>query len=134
VFTLVAVVMLSAPVGDDIAHRDSVQDYFWELLCETRYGFARTEEAAFVVRDADGQISFVRWPRSETPDVARWIGPFPEGVIAIVHTHPNWLPQPSKVDARLARRRQVPIYVITRGRVVRTSGQQTEVVLTNWHS
>jgi hypothetical protein len=99
------------------------------MVAEARYGFSETEEAAFVIRDAEGLISFVRWPPAGVKQQARWPGAFPAGTIAIVHTHPNRIPNPSALDERAARRKGIPIYVLTRTKITRTTGGGVEVVV-----
>jgi proteasome lid subunit RPN8/RPN11 len=49
--------------------------------------------------------------------------------VAIIHTHPNWLPLPSKLDVLVARQTAVPVYVLTRTRIARTDGGQPAVVV-----
>lgn len=116
----------SAP---DITADPAARQYLWSLLAEARYGFAESEEAAFVVRDARGRLSFVRWPSLGISNQARWPGRFPAGTIAIVHTHPNRTPQPSRLDARVARRKGIPVYVLTRTKITRTRGGAAEVIV-----
>ena len=127
-------ILIAAGAPADVAHHDAVREFFWELMTMTRYGFAETEEAAFIVV-SNGQLSFVRWSSAELPHQARWQGPFPKGTIAIVHTHPNWIPSPSSVDVRTAERSRVPVYVITRHRISKTKGGKSEVVFEgDWRS
>ena len=117
----------------DVADDPLVRREFWTLLAEGRYGFARTEEAAFLVREGDGDIELVRWPRSGVPHQSRWRGQWPSGVVGIVHTHPNDAPEPSAIDVKLAQRRGVPVYVVTRGRITKTKGGRThEVARGDW--
>lgn len=99
-----------------------VREHFWSLLRDSFYGHAKVEEAAFVVRNADGRLGIVRWPSSGVPNEARWPGLFPKGTVAIVHTHPNSYPEPSRVDVRTARVRRVPVYVVTRMKITKTTG------------
>ena len=127
---MLAVVMtvLIETASFDVAHDSEVREFFWELMSMTRYGFAETEEAAFIVV-SDGRLSFVRWSSAELPHQARWQGPFPKGTIAIVHTHPNWIPSPSSIDVRTAQRSRVPVYVITRNRISKTKDGKSEIVV-----
>ncbi len=82
--------------------------------------FSHMEEAAFIVRHADGSCTAVRWPSTGIPDSAMWVGPFPEGTVAIAHTHPAWRPKPSTVDVATARKVKLPVYVVTRTQVWKT--------------
>jgi hypothetical protein len=106
----------------------AVRTMCWSLLSKARLGFANDEQAAFVVRNSAGEVSFVEWPPSGEANSARWEGAYPPGTIAIVHTHPNWLPMPSRIDVSAASRVHVPIYVITRTRITKTDGAQPRVV------
>ena len=73
------------------------------------------ETAAFIVRGKDGSLAMHYWPRQFRYRTASWEGPVPEGVIAIIHTHPSTRPEPSPRDYDEARRLQMPFYVVTRG-------------------
>jgi proteasome lid subunit RPN8/RPN11 len=124
---VIVTILIEAVAPADVAHDAAVREFFWELMTMTRYGFAETEEAAFIVV-SNGSLSFVRWSSAEVPHQARWEGPFPEGTVAIVHTHPNWIPSPSAVDVQTAQRSRLPVYVITRHRISKTKGGKSEIV------
>jgi proteasome lid subunit RPN8/RPN11 len=49
--------------------------------------------------------------------------------VAILHTHPIYLPLPSNRDMRVAREVAIPVYVITRNRIERTDGGTPVVVV-----
>jgi proteasome lid subunit RPN8/RPN11 len=125
---LVVAAAASGSPTADLVQEPGVRQEFRELLMRGRRGMSRDEHAAFVVRGADGGFGFVEWPAGEEPDSARWEGAYPPRTVAIAHTHPNWLPEPSRLDAAVARRTRLPVYVITRGRVSKTDGEATEVV------
>lgn len=93
-----------------------------DLLRSARYGCSNEEQAAFLIRNAAGTTFFLRWRSDGQLNRAEWDGPLPAGTVAIIHTHPNWLPLPSKRDNRVALQTSVPVYVITRTRIVRTDG------------
>jgi hypothetical protein len=87
------------------------------------------------MRTATGAYGFLTWPSDGAFDSARWEGRFPGGVVAIIHTHPNWMPSPSSIDARTARAIGVPVYVITRTEISKTTGGPPEVVISgDWYS
>jgi hypothetical protein len=111
----------------DLTEERVVRGICASLVRATR-PFSHEERAAFVIRRNE-RIYCLAWKPSPEPDMARWDGPLPEGTIAIVHTHPNWLPMPSNVDARTARETRLPVYVVTRSRISKTNGQRGEVVL-----
>lgn len=113
----------------DLAFDPAVRKAFLMMMKDTRFGFSHMEEAAFVVQNADGDLSMVAWPPSGEPDSARWFGRFPDGTVAIAHTHPNYMPLPSKVDAVTARKSHVPVYVVTPFAIAKTYGGAPEVVV-----
>ena len=121
-------VLIAVSMSHDITSEPATRAYLWTLLAEARYGFSENEEAAFIVRDRAGHVTFVRWPKSAGRYHARWAGAFPKGTIAIVHTHPNFTPEPSLLDERAAQRNGVPVYVLTRTKITRTTGDATEIV------
>ena len=125
---LLTVLINAGSPDEELTHREMVIDYCWQMMQKTRYGFSRTEAAAFVVMGRDGKVSFVSWPEAAEPDRVRWSGAFPRGTVAIVHTHPNWIPAPSSVDFRTAERTGLPVYVVTRKRITKTSGTNVAVV------
>ncbi|HEX3070129.1 MAG TPA: hypothetical protein VHX14_16300 [Thermoanaerobaculia bacterium] len=103
-------------------HDPAVRGVLTELLRNARYGCVNTEEAAFLIRDAHGKTFFLRWRANGELNSATWQGALPAGTVAIVHTHPNWLPLPSHIDARVARETSLPVYVVTLTRISRTDG------------
>jgi proteasome lid subunit RPN8/RPN11 len=128
---MVLTIMVMLAVGAlraDLAQEPEVRREFRDLLLRSRRGMSHDEHAAFVVRRVDGTAGFVEWPAGGEPDSARWEGAYPARTIAIAHTHPNWLPQPSRLDSAVARRAQLPVYVITRGRLSKTDGAAIVIV------
>lgn len=113
----------------EFATDPEVVPVLWQMFGDAGFGFRHTEEAAFIVGNGDGGFIFVRWPSGAEPDTARWTGPMPGRVVAIVHTHPNWLPLPSRIDIRTAKQSHVPVYVVTRRAISKTSGGSPEIVL-----
>ena len=107
---------------------ERLREPFRDLLREARSERSRMEAAGFVVRLPCGRYVIVRWPEAELPDEARWEGPWPPGTVAIVHTHPNWMPQPSRIDRATAAKCHVDVYVVTSSGVARTAGAEAEVV------
>jgi hypothetical protein len=116
-------------LSGEIAADPAALRIFWGLLERSRFGFSRLEEAAFIVRGANGSVSAVPWPQAGEPNVGRWAGAFPANTIAIVHTHPNWLPMPSDIDAHTATRTRTQVYVITRSRISKTDGRSTTLLI-----
>jgi proteasome lid subunit RPN8/RPN11 len=100
-----------------------------DLLRHARFGMSNTEEAAFLIRNAAGATFFLHWRSDGELNQATWTGPIPAGTVAILHTHPNYLPIPSNRDIRVAREIAIPVYVITRNRIERTDGDKAVVVV-----
>lgn len=118
----------------ELAHDPFVRGALWEMLADARYGFAEMEEAMFIIRNPDGTFSFLRWDPSRVPHQAQWSAPIPAGVVAIAHTHPNAMPRPSRMDFHTAMQSKIPVYVVTRTRITKTSGSEEWTVLKgNWH-
>lgn len=129
---LAALLYLGALQGE-LAHDPRVRVAFWDLLADARFGFGSTEEAMFVVRTADGTLDFVRWVSTRLPHQAQWAAAMPPGVLAIVHTHPNSRPRPSLQDVHTALRRNVPVYVLTHKRIMKTvGGEVVDVMKGDW--
>lgn len=117
----------------DLAGDPAALRIFWRLLEQARMGFSRIEEAAFLVRDAAGNLTGVPWPSAGEPNMGRWFGAFPANAIAIAHTHPNWLPVPSSIDVHTAQSARVPVYVITRSHISKTvAGSITMLIDGEW--
>lgn len=107
----------------------AVLPMLWKMFGDAGFGHRHAEAAAFVVGNEKGRLMLVRWPASGEPDTVFWVGPLPSGVVAIVHTHPNWNPLPSNIDMRTARRSRLPVYVVTRTEISRTTGGSPEIVV-----
>ena len=100
----------------------------WDLLRSARYGQSINEHSAFLVTDVNGDLQLVRWRGKATSMSATYHGIIPYGTVAIVHTHPHELPNPSDADAALARKLNMPVYVLTRNSITRTSGGRMEII------
>jgi proteasome lid subunit RPN8/RPN11 len=124
VITALLITFNSVDIRDPVVH-----GVMADLLRHARFGMANTEEAAFLIRNAAGATFFLRWPRDGELNQATWNGPVPAGTVAVLHTHPNWLPLPSNRDVRVARAIAVPVYVITRTRIAKTDGDKPTVVV-----
>lgn len=91
------------------------------LMSTGGFGNAIFERAAFLVLQENGRFECRVWPFSPELRQARWYGAAPRGTIAILHTHPRDLPDPSVKDRFEAERVGVPIFVLTE-RSVRMAG------------
>jgi hypothetical protein len=84
----------------------------WEA---SGFGNERSERAAWVVEDGAAGVRWLAWPNGRRYLRARWEGPVPENVVAIVHTHPAVVdPKPSEQDVETARQLGVPVYAVSR--------------------
>jgi hypothetical protein len=72
------------------------------------------EAAAFLIRDADGNLNCAMWPTSDQRKLQNYRAPMPPGTVAIVHTHPLNAHEPSRGDVLEAVRLRIPILVLTR--------------------
>lgn len=131
-------VMIILPIASAAHHagppelmHDPVVREFSRVLLKKAAAERFHEQGAFVVRTPDGMLYFVAWPPSQESDILRWHGRFPDGTVAIVHTHPPSRPEPSKLDMRAARGARIPIYVITPTTISKTTGETSQVVF-NW--
>lgn len=128
-YTLV-LLWLSLAAGSDLADDPRVLHDFATMLRDARYGYG-AEHAAFLVRNSDGSVALVFWPDGFA-DSAQWIGALPPGAIAIVHTHPTWLPMPSRIDRCTSRATHLPVYVLTRGTIAKAVDGGVVVVRRSW--
>lgn len=117
----------AAHESPDLIHDPVVLD-FCRVLARKAIAERHREQGAFVVRTG-GLLYFVAWPPSEEKEVLRWYGRFPEGTVAIVHTHPPWYPAASPIDLRAARGANIPVYVLTPYGIARTTGGASSVVM-----
>lgn len=124
----VAALLYFGVIHGEVAHDPAVREELWNLLASVQYGHAKREAAMFIVRSDDGRLSFVHWEAASLPHQSQWHGPVPRGAVAIAHTHPNWIPQPSSTDIRTALHSNLPVYVVTRMRITKTIGGQTTLV------
>jgi JAB domain-containing protein similar to deubiquitination enzymes len=122
------VVPVSIPAVRELARDPVILEGLWDMLGRAQYGFSHLEEAAFVLAAPDGTLSLMRWPGTGRIDQSYWRGPLPRNAVAIVHTHPNSFPKPSRIDARTSITTGLPVYVITRSSIMKTNGSRTEVV------
>lgn len=127
-YVLAIIVVAPLIQADDLAADRGVRQVFWHMLSETRYGFSHEEAAAFIVRSGE-TLSAIEWPSDGVAGSARWTGAIPRGVVAIVHTHPNWMSSPSPIDVHTARASRLPVYVVTRSRIAKTFGTGPQLVV-----
>jgi hypothetical protein len=113
----------------ELARDPAIVEGLWDMFRRAQYGFSHFEQAAFVVAAPDGTLSLVPWPMTAIEDESHWKGPLPSNAVAIVHTHPNTSPRPSRLDARTSIKTGLAVYVVTRNTIQKTSAGITEVVV-----
>lgn len=110
-------IQLAAPSGAFDVRRavddPCVTNAFAQLLKRGEGILGKVEAAAFLVRDDDGSLMMVLWPRTEFSRKETFRGAIPPGTVAIVHTHPPRMERPSRGDLAEAKRLGLPIYVVT---------------------
>lgn len=101
-----------------------------DVLRSGGLGYRKSESAAFLVRESDGTHRCVMWPFRSEVQMQRFEGTAPDGTVAIIHTHPESLPEPSAGDRRVAMAAGVPVFVVTRRAIVsaRADGSMRTVV------
>lgn len=111
---------------------------FYSLWKDSAFGNDpnRTERAAWILRKSDGNMEFVRWPRSGAWAMELWVGPVPEGIVGQAHTHPSMRgPMPSDADRALSKRMNVPLYTISVHGIWKATpdGKTTKIEGYNWY-
>ena len=120
--------------AEEIFCNAQVVEQSWALLKSAHYGLGRQEEAAFVVREPGGGLSFVLWRSTAEAMASHFVGALPKNTIAIVHTHPMNHSMPSPDDCATARRLGIPVYVLMRTAITRTLGESNEtLVVGDWN-
>lgn len=92
--------------------RPDMQSCVERVLKAGGYGHLPLEAAAFVVQDGDA-FTCEMWPRSVTYHSTSSLRRLPPNTVAIIHSHPANLPDPSWEDVELARRIGIPVLVVT---------------------
>lgn len=113
-----AIVAAQVASAQDTTQRDlfaseRVRGYLAGLVQDGGMGRLPFERAAFVTMDADGEFHCVAWPRSGARKREEFHGVIPAGTIAIAHTHPIGVPDPSAQDRSVAQRLGLPLFVAT---------------------
>src|SRR5258706_13878156 len=80
--------ILAIPINDELLNDTTIRGYFADLLRQGGFGHWKTERAAFLVRDEDGQYRCIGWPWDGRPQRQEFHGTIPEGTLAITTTPP----------------------------------------------
>ena len=75
----------------------------------------KREKAAWIIVNPKGEFESVRWLNTPQEGKIVWIDVLPSNIVAIAHTHPQYVdPRPSKQDQAEARRLHVCIFTLSR--------------------
>lgn len=99
----------SQPILDDAM----VRGYFADVLRQGGFGHWKTERAAFLVRQENGQYRCIAWPLDGHLYQQNFHGLMPARTVAIIHTHPSERPRASAADERTAAMLSLPVFVLT---------------------
>jgi hypothetical protein len=108
------------PFGDETLQRDDVRACSDRIAELAGHGYFQGERAAFLVLRGDGRFDCSVWPVTNEWHRTTWSGAIPNGTVAVIHTHPRNMPDPSTHDTAEARRLNIPVIVVTRGSVKMT--------------
>ncbi|MGZ7039128.1 MAG: Mov34/MPN/PAD-1 family protein [Thermoanaerobaculia bacterium] len=104
---------IAYPFNEQTIARNDVQACFDHLFRAAYFGRANYERAAFLVMESDGTLDCHDWPATFSFKAEHWTGEVPDGTVAIAHTHPARVRQPSRDDIDSAARVGVPVFVVT---------------------
>jgi proteasome lid subunit RPN8/RPN11 len=128
---LVLAFLLALARESDLIDDPAVRN-FCVVLARAAVADRSREHGAFVVRTPEEITYFVVWPPSGEKDVLRWRGRFPDGTIAVLHTHPSFNANASEFDRKAAAASGVPVYVITPTAISKTTGGESRIVARDW--
>ncbi len=103
----------SYPFEPGTIARDDVAPCFRKVLDLSWYGMLGFERAAFLRLDADAHFHCDVWPATFSPLGAKWNAPIPDGTVAILHSHPRFYSDPSRLDRSEAKRVGMPVFIVT---------------------
>ena len=101
------------PFNKVVLEREDVTTCADRVLALGWYGRVDWERAAFLRLGERGLFNCEVWPAKLQFHAATWSGRMPDGTVAIVHSHPRTLPDPSKNDVDEAHRLGIPVIVVT---------------------
>jgi hypothetical protein len=116
---------IAYPFNEQTVARNDVQACFDHLFRAAYFGRANYERAAFLVLERGGTLSCRDWPATFSFRSEHWTGAVPDGTVAIAHTHPARMRQPSVADIDSARGAGVPVFVISEGWIAMAASDGT---------
>jgi hypothetical protein len=102
------------PFTSETFERADVRACADNIALAAKAGRSDHERAAFLTLNDDGSFGCTLWPPTFTWRRTSWEGRIPENTIAVMHTHPSDMPQPSQHDFAEARRIGAPVIVVSR--------------------
>src|SRR6476661_664910 len=84
------------PWSRTVLAREDVATCADRILSLGWYGMVDWERAAFLRIGERGTFTCEVWPSKLQFRTAHWTGPIPEGTVAVIHSHPRTLPNPSE--------------------------------------
>jgi hypothetical protein len=116
--SVVVLPTVAYPFSRAVLTRDDVAACTEHILSLAWYGQVDWERAAFLRIAGNGRFTCDVWPAKLQFRSARWDGAIPDGTVALVHSHPRTLPDPSGVDVERAHQLGIPVIVVTPDSVV----------------
>lgn len=105
--------ILAVPINEAFLNHQVIRGFFADLLAQGGFGNWKTERAAFLVMEENGEYRCLAWPMDGRLHRQEFGGEIPDRTVAIIHTHPKGIPLGSTGDQRTAKALTVPIFVLT---------------------
>src|SRR5687768_13067241 len=115
---------IAYPFSEGTLEREDLRACASRLAAMSGHGRFDHEAGAFLVLREDGGFDCSLWPAERAFRRASWSGRIPDGTVAVMHTHPRSLPEPSAHDTREAARIGVPVIVVA-GRFLSITGKNS---------
>jgi len=122
---LAVALTIAYPFNGKTMERQDIKACFEHLFAAAYFGKAPVERAAFLVLQDGGSLACQDWPPTFSFKSERWDGPIPDGTVAIAHTHPARLRQPSRDDIAAAEQLGIPVFVVTEGWIAMAAPDST---------
>ena len=122
------------PFSKVVLEREDVSTCADRVLALGWYGRVDWERAAFLRIGDRGLFNCEVWPAKLQFHAATWSGRMPDGTVAIVHSHPRTLPDPSTNDVAEAHRLGIPVIVVTPDSVTMVMPRDGTLIRTSYDS
>jgi hypothetical protein len=119
---------VAMPAGWNPLRHPEIAGCMGWLLARSQFGEG-DEQAAFIVLGDDGRFACLPWRDNDAHSHgARYKGRIPQGTVAVAHTHPVGLTEPSRQDRKEADRLDVPFIVVSPGSVTMARPREEGIV------